>query len=1497
MKSDESKGDALALRLFHPLIQRWFTEKFGQPTDVQKKVWPKVSKGHHLLITAPTGSGKTLSAFLWGLNQLITGEWLPGAVRILYVSPLRALNNDIKINLLTPLNELRELFGREGETFPEIVVQTRSGDTPASTRQRMLRRPPEILITTPESLNLILSSIRGRAILKNVITVILDEIHAVASNKRGTHLITAVDRLVALAGEFQRIALSATIKPAGLIADFVAGYRMDERGDDTQYLKRKIKIIESWGVKKYDVQVCSPIEINEEKSRRLRDAGMSFIQGADVWWDNLIVELRRIIEKNRSTLIFSNSRRFVERLTRLINEAGDDRAQVAYSHHGSLSKEIRNIVEQKLKRGELRAIVATSSLELGIDIGKLDEVIIVQAPFSVSSAFQRVGRAGHAVEAVSRARMYPIMAMDFLDSAVMARLLMSQDIEEANIPACPLDVLAQIIISMTGVETWDIDDLYRFIKTSYPYHAIDRSQYDLVLQMLAGRYADTRIRELQSRIIIDRPHNSVKSREGALRYVYMAGGTIPDRGYYHLRVQDTGAKIGELDEEFVWERSIGDTFVLGTQYWKIRAIDYQNVQVVPSNVRASMAPFWKGEFNGRDFHFSEKIALFLESMSRKQLGSDSVQLLKNEYYMDESSAGYLVDFLKRQKEKTGAELPHRHHLIAEYVSGKQDSHETTQIILHTLWGGKINRPYSIALEQAFEDELGLHPTLYHDDDCILISLPPGTVSMGIQQILSMVTPQNVESLIRKKLEQTGFFGARFRENAARALLLPRKGFNRRTPLWFNRLRSKKLLSSILRYEDFPILTETWRTCLRDEFDIPNLLMLLDEIAQDTISCSERFTDTASPFASNIMRWQTHVHMYEDDTPDTLEHSKLRDDILREVVFTSQLRPRLPQDRVIEFRDKLQRLYPGYTPASSHELYEWVRERIVIPESEWEKLLFGMRRDHGIEYSTILEELSSRLIVIQLPRAKSVVTAIETLPRLLRSLFIPGTDGEDRLYEILEEWLRFYGPLQNKLIREVFGIDDKRIERNIETLLENQSVIVDIITEDAVQSEICDAENLERLLRLLRREKRKPFQALEIGNLPLFLANHQRVVPQEIPREFGGNAPLQGTFKGDQLSNLQDCLEFLFGYPARAELWESDILPARLSFYAPEYLDLLMQQSGLMWFGAGKERLSFCFEDEGELFLESKDKENKDIDWIFPEPTGKYNFWDLHSYSRLSTQELTKKLWDLVWKGLVTNDQFSVVRYGIENKFRIFVPEPKVSRGRTTRSQFNRWQKTRPIPGNWYIVGRNFETGDLIEEEEIVRDRVRQLLRRYGILFRELLTQELPELRWGKIFRSLRIMELSGEILAGHFFQGIHGLQFISRAAFRELQQKQTEDVIYWMNATDPASLCGLKIEGLNLELPRRIPTNYLVFHGKKLVVILRKGGAILQILVSHDCQALQQYLRIYTSLLERRSQPPKQIRVEEINGKPALESQFLNQLLQFGFVKGHRDLVIRREYR
>ena len=512
---------------FHPLIGQWFRETLGAPSDIQDRAWPIIAEGKHVLVTAPTGSGKTLTAFLWSLHQLITGSWSGGTVRVLYVSPLKALNNDVQRNLLRPLAELREVFLGNGEPFPDISVLTRSGDTPGEERRRMLRRPPEILITTPESLNLLLTSKSGRSMLTGVTVSIIDEVHAVVGNKRGTHLITALDRLVLLSGDFQRIALSATVNPLESVADFVGGYVRTESSNGSRYQRRPVSIIKSDQAKGYEMTVSFPAESAEITTSGSR-------------WPSLIRAIKNIIAGHRSTLLFTNSRRTAEKVTRLINEGEPE--ELAYAHHGSLSRELRLAVEQKLKQGELKAIVATNSLELGIDIGTLDRVILVQTPRSVSSSVQRVGRSGHGVGEKSRGTIFPTHGRDFLDAAVMARAVIEQDIEAVHPVEAPLDILAQVVLSMTSSERWDIDELYAFLKTSYPFHTLSRRQYDSVLEMLNGRYSETRLRELKARVSIDRIDNTIEAQSGVPYLLYSSGGTIPDRGYFDLRLKENSSQ-------------------------------------------------------------------------------------------------------------------------------------------------------------------------------------------------------------------------------------------------------------------------------------------------------------------------------------------------------------------------------------------------------------------------------------------------------------------------------------------------------------------------------------------------------------------------------------------------------------------------------------------------------------------------------------------------------------------------------------------------------------------------------------------------------------------------------------------------------------------------------------------------------------------------------------------------------------------------------------------
>jgi ATP-dependent Lhr-like helicase len=742
------------LAQFHPLVAQWFEQRVGHPTDVQERAWPKIATGDHLLISAPTGTGKTLAAFLWAINRLVAGIEPAGRTSVLYISPLRALNYDIQRNLLGPLEEIKEGFEKEGKEFPEIRVLTRSGDTPPSERRRMLRHPPEILISTPESLNLLLSSPRGRSILTGLSTVILDEIHSVAGNKRGVLLMTGVERLVPLSGEFQRIALSATIRPLKMVAEFVGGFQVRETLNAPQYISRPVTVVCSEEEKQYDLHL------------RFRGEALNEGEEGSRVWGPIVEELKDIIRRNRSTLIFVNSRRLCETLTLRINEGEEE--PIAYAHHGSLGREIRSEVERKLKAGELRAIVATHSLELGIDIGALDEVLLVQAPFSVSSAIQRVGRAGHRVGEVSRGTMFPTHPKDLLEAAVMTPAILAHDIEDVKPVLSPLDVLAQVVISMVGVETWGVNSLFAALRASYPYRRLSRKQFDLVMSMLAGRYARTRIRELKPRLSIDRLEGTVTARKGAIQALYSSGGVIPDRGYFTLRHQETGARIGELDEEFVWEASVGDTFSLGTQNWCIQQITHNDVLVLAAPSKGLATPFWKAEENGRDFHFSERMAEFLEEADGSLETSAFRDSLQEAHCLEPPAADRLIDFLRIQREETGCSLPHRHHLVVESVASGPGGVPGNMTVIHTLWGGRVNRPLAMALDAAWEEKFHHRLEFYTSNDSVAILLPHG---LPAEELLSLAGSSRVESLLRRRLEGSGFFGARFRECARRALLL------------------------------------------------------------------------------------------------------------------------------------------------------------------------------------------------------------------------------------------------------------------------------------------------------------------------------------------------------------------------------------------------------------------------------------------------------------------------------------------------------------------------------------------------------------------------------------------------------------------------------------------------------------------------------------------------------------------------------------------------------
>ena len=838
---------------------------------------------------------------------------------MLYVSPLKALNNDIQRNLLDPLGALRARFESARAEFPSIHVQVRSGDTSAGDRQRMLRHPPEILITTPESLALLLTSTRGRAALAGVETVILDEIHSVVENRRGTVLMTSLERLGHSAGEFQRVALSATVHPLAAIATFVAGF-------DEGHRPRPIDIIAGQDEKQVRFAVRFPAHV-----RNALDAGQKI-------WEPLNESFKAIIAANAATLFFTNSRRLAERITLKINER--EAIPIAYAHHGSLAREIRTAVESRLKAGELRAIVATNSLEMGIDIGSLDEVVMIQAPPSIASALQRIGRAGHNVGDVSRGTLFPTHAQDFVEAAALAQCIEARDLEPLAPIENPLDVLAQIIVSMTASQTWHTDDVYALLRQSYSYRTLPREQFDLVVEMLAGRYAGSRLRDLKPRVVFDRIEQTVRATKGAVYALYSSGGTIADRGYFHLRHADSGALIGELDEEFVWEASVGQTFAFGTQAWQINRITHNDVLVRPASSATAATPFWRSEPYDRTFHYSDRIGTFLERSDAQLEQRDRAGLtdeLIQRCGFEGPASDELIGYLERQRDHTRAALPHRHHVVIEHIrSGPGGYHgpDEEQIVLHTLWGGRVNRPYALALSAAWERAHGYIPEMHVDDDAIAVRSQGG---IDAARVIDLVGPTGFDALLRHALERSGFFGARFRECAARALLVTRQRFNQRMPLWMSRMHAKKLLTTVAQYPDFPVLLETFRTCLVDEFDLEALHRLLDELRSGEIRVTAVVTSAPSPFAANIAWGQISRYMYADDTPQDVRRQRAfrrfdpRGGIRRRLAATR----RSGRDRCIrrETPTDSRRAMAQPTPA---DLSEWLKERVLINQLEWQQ---------------------------------------------------------------------------------------------------------------------------------------------------------------------------------------------------------------------------------------------------------------------------------------------------------------------------------------------------------------------------------------------------------------------------------------------------------------------------------------------------------------------------------------------------------------------------------
>lgn len=1494
------------LDLFHPEISAWFRERYGTPTAGQRLLWPLVSAERHALLAAPTGTGKTLAAFLWAIDRLVTGEWGADRVRVLYVSPLKALNNDVRRNLLEPLAELRTRFEAKGLRFPAIEVATRSGDTPQSERRRMVSHPPSILITTPESLNLMVTATRSRGVLTDLATVILDEIHAVAASKRGTHLMLGVERLVELSGEFQRIALSATVRPTKTIARFVGGARWTAGPTDgtRRLVERRVEIVETDEEKRIALSVRYIPREHDGDERPV--------------WERIAAVLREEIASRGSSLVFVNSRRLAEQITHLINDAGHT---VAFAHHGSLSKELRLAVEERLKEGRLGAIVATSSLELGIDIGDLDAVYLVESPFSVSSTVQRIGRSGHVVGRSSTGVLYASHGRDILDAAVLARLVETKDIEPIHPVAAPLDVLSQVLLAMIGVEPREVDELYDFIRTVAPYRRLSRGSFDSVVEMLAGRYEELRIRELKPRIHFDRETGVVKAGAGVLTSVYAAGGTIPDRGYYRLTHADSNVQIGELDEEFVWERKIGDTFALGTQLWRITAIDHQRVSVVPHTGGVSIPPFWRAEGINRSYHLASRVGAFLKDAD-EAIESGPRDQVPEAWGLDAGSGAELYRLLAGQRAHTGVSLPHRRHVVVE---------ETTlpgtgflQVFVHTLWGNRVNFPCTVAVETVLSDD-GWDVRSQSENDCMHFVFPtvqaggeesPGAV---VRNVIGRLADTGVIDLLRRRLEGTGLFGTRFRENAGRALLLPRRGFNRRMPLWLTRMRSKRLAARVSSQGNFPITAETWRECLEDELELPVLESLLEEIASGAVAVSVVRTSHPSPFTENVVWRSTNQLVYIDDTPERPDGSSVDDDVVR-AALRGPDRPLFDRAVFEQTARKIDRTAPGYAPDPGEELVSWTEERVVLSAEEWNALLAAVRRDHLPEGPVPTQDTERRYLRIEGPDGFSGVCTVDAAARLLEAAGEAaarvceigfgtgrrppaaetcGEPVEERIEaarerirrsghspapeELIGQWLTSRPPVPESEVAAVFDRFGFKTDEAIALLLENGSVSRGPFFDDDGVHTVCDTENVERALRTERRVRRRGFDPVSPNLLPLFFATWHGLAGRD--------------------RDLRSVITMLEGLPLEVTDWEHHVFPSRCASYSVGALDALISTSDLTWVGCGTREVCFALEPDVELYLDDArptEEERALLERLFPDDRGTYDFYTLHERSGLDTAELTGRMWDLAWRGLVGTDTYEIVRRGALSRFtprRAVEPQAvpgsagslsRRSRAslRGRRRSFAEWSATRPVAGRWFRRHERPER-DPVELEEIRRERARVVVDRYGVVFGDLLRRELPGLSWRELFRTMRLMELAGEIVGGYFVEGVPGLQFASREALDLLSDGLDGEAVYWVNAADPASVCGLAGPELRPGHPERLSSTYVVYEGTEPVLVARRNGEALEFLSE---RRRPEYLGFYRHLTERSFDPVNKIKLDTIDGKPAVEDHRLEPLLDFGFRRSYRSL-------
>lgn len=1385
------------LERFHPAVHKWFVENIGSPSLPQAMGWPEIQAGKNVLISAPTGAGKTLAAFLESIDYLLKRGLeanLPEGVFILYVSPLKALNNDIYKNLDIPLEGIKKECERAGLNFPDIRKAVRTGDTPQNERQRMLKNPPHILITTPESLYLMLTSKKASAFLKNVRYLIVDEIHTMLGTKRGVHLAVSIERLEHMTGhELVRIGLSATVNPIESAANYLGGVKKTETG----YIQRPVSIIAPSMERNKDLSIYMPVS----DYRALEQGSI---------WPEIYDSIFKLVREHQSTIVFVNNRAVAEKVAANLNSMSEE--AICRPHHGSLSKTKRLEVEDQFKTGKLTCMIATSTLELGIDVGSVDLMIQVASPISVSSGLQRLGRAGHRLNAVSKGRIIPKTRGDLLKSAFISKEMQEGNIEKEKIPHNCLDILAQHIVSMSCEGRWAEDEMLEVIRSAWSYRDLKESDFRRVLSMLAGDFEHQEDIPAKPRIHWDRQNKTLEGTAYSRMLAVNSSGTIPDRGYFAVYLEDYKTRIGELDEVFVFEARLGDRFMLGNSAWKVQKIEKNRVIVAPTSSVGAKTPFWNGDGIGGPFEQGISFGRFLKSLSDKLESDDFLSFLTSSTLLDETGAINIRNYLADQVEAVGC-LSNDKRIVVEYFKDKEGDQK---IIIHAHFGGRVNSVLAILMQKALEDTIRCQAYASHSNDAILIHIYgcPDSIS----NVLSLLKSVNVESVLLDKIPSTSRFAMTFRYNAYRALMMGVRNLGQRLPLWLQRLRSADALENAIKYMDHPLLIETMRECLEEIFDVPNTIQVLSDIRSGNIEVVEKETYFPSPFASELMFEFKFTMMYAEKDPhpgntsepvlsgiDALNLSYHRDEnaaplnpeAIREVTEKNSLLKKLSAVTTANELHSFMLIYGEIVPEElpSAQTLEWINQLVQ------QNRAFLFKGSSGCPMYIAAEEAD-------LYNSAAGPDGIDS--ELLNPESVsPDTWTEDEaINRIIRRYSRYRSPFVAEDIKKRYGFNPVKIDRVLNKN-KTEGLLVSGHFLNPGSNALCHVKIYEAIIRRESILKSNEVVARDARVYAAFLPYWQKVGSDTISPE----------------AALTDAIRLIEGLYLPIEYWETIVFPARIKGYTQTLLDRLCASGRIFW-RIGSESPDkkptlawYCIENlsldtEPELQPGPGIDEKSEKVLLTLKAKGACFTHVLSAFTGITSSELLEILEELVYKGLVVNDSFISLRY--------FLNKPDIGKRPSVLSERDRVLKARrtasavsnPEMGRWEIAWPVKES-----DSPKLLDR---WLSRYGLLSREILSLEESNASWNTVYEALKLREYAGDILRGYFFRGISGIQFMLPEAWQKLDSSSGMQVI---NACDPAQVYGKIIPHSESTLAfTNIPGTVLVMDAGKPVLVFERFG-------------------------------------------------------------------------